>query len=150
MAKAKMATKVAVGDKIRIVNAHEHYSDYYTNGAEGFVVGVYDYDYDCIDVKFTNGWLCEDVDSQEFHVFKEEYEVISNESKTQTKKEKEMGNQIKMKQGVYSVVNVVTGEVIVASRNREHARAQLQHAKTKADNPKDLKLAKMQVEKWVR
>lgn len=57
---------------------------------------------------------------------------------------------IKLKNGVYSVVNVVTGEVLAAARNRDHARAQLQHAKSKADSPRDLKLAKMQVQKWVR
>lgn len=57
---------------------------------------------------------------------------------------------VKLKNGVYSVVNIATGEVVAASRNRDHARAQLQHAKSKADSPRDLKLAKMEIQKFVR
>ena len=61
---------------------------------------------------------------------------------------------IKLKNGVYSVVNIVTGEVVAAARNRDHARAQLQHAKSKAyakgKDPKELKLAKMEVQKFIR
>lgn len=57
---------------------------------------------------------------------------------------------VKLKNGVYAVVNVVTREVVGASRNREHARAQLQHAKLKADSPRDLKLAKMEIQKFIR
>ena len=57
---------------------------------------------------------------------------------------------IKLKSGVYSVVNIVTGEVVAAAHNRDHARAQLQNAKAKSDSPRDLKLAKMQVQKLVR
>lgn len=57
---------------------------------------------------------------------------------------------VKLKNGVYSVVNVVTGEVVAASRSRDHARAQLQDAKSKADSPRDLKLAKMEIQKFVR
>lgn len=57
---------------------------------------------------------------------------------------------IKLKNGVYSVVNIVTGEVVAAARNRDHARAQLQNAKAKSDSPRDLKLFKMKPEKVVR
>lgn len=57
---------------------------------------------------------------------------------------------VKLKPSVYFVVNVVTGEVVAASRNRDHARAELQHAKSKADSPRDLKLAKMEIQKFVR
>ena len=57
---------------------------------------------------------------------------------------------IKLKNGVYSVVNIATGEVVAAARNRDHARAQLQNAKAKSDSPRDLKLAKMEVLKFVR
>ena len=57
---------------------------------------------------------------------------------------------VKLKNGVYSVVNVVTGEVVAASYNRDLARAQLQYAKSEADSPRDLKLAKMEIQKFVR
>lgn len=57
---------------------------------------------------------------------------------------------IKLKSGVYAVVNTETGDVLAASRNRDHARAQLQNAKAESDSPRDLKLAKMQVQKLVR
>lgn len=58
---------------------------------------------------------------------------------------------IKLKNSVYAVVNVDTGDVLAASRNRDHARAQLQYSKTKESNPNALKIAKFSsVEKFVR
>ena len=57
---------------------------------------------------------------------------------------------VKLKSGVYAVVNTTTGVVLAASRQREHARAQLQYAKSVADNPGEVKLLKMQPEKFIR
>lgn len=142
MAKAK------IGDKVKIVNAGKSYKKYYDDGAEGVVVDA------CgtwvgVDVKFSSGYkLTLDQDaSQQFHVYHEEYEIIKDESKTQTKKEKEMGNQIKMKQGVYAVVDSVSGEVLAVDTVREDARSSLQRAK---NNGVNAKLVKMQPQKWVR
>lgn len=139
--------KAKIGDKIRIVNVHETYSDYYTNGAEGFVVEAY---YNgCIDVNFTYGWLCEDADTREFHVYKEEYEVISNESKTQTKKEKEMEDKITLKQGVYAVVETGSKSVVDVFTNRGAARYWMQGLKQEFPEC-SYKLAKLSVDKWIR
>lgn len=57
---------------------------------------------------------------------------------------------VKMKSGVYAVVNVVTGDVLAASRQRDHARAQLQYAKSVSDNPKEVKIIRMKPEKFIR
>ena len=57
---------------------------------------------------------------------------------------------IKLKSGVYAVVNVDTGDVLASATFRDHARAQLQQAKNKAANPRSLKLFKMKLEKAVR
>ena len=58
---------------------------------------------------------------------------------------------IKLKSGVYAVVNVETGDVLATSFNRGNARAQLQYSKTKESNPDALKIAKFSsVEKFVR
>lgn len=58
---------------------------------------------------------------------------------------------VKLKNSVYAVVNVETGDVLAASHNRDHARAQLQYIKTKESNPNALKIAKFSsVEKFVR
>lgn len=141
MAKAK------IGDKIRIVNAYEDYSDYYTNGAEGFVVHAH-----CsgdVTIEFTYGWLDEDDDSREFYVCKEEYEVISNESKTQTKKEKEMEDKITLKQGVYAVVETGSKSVVDVFTNRGAARYWMQGMKQEFPEC-SYKLAKLSVDKWIR
>lgn len=61
-----------------------------------------------------------------------------------------MANEIKLKSCVYAVVNVDTGDVIASATFRDHARAQLQHAKNKAENPRSLKLFKMKPDKAVR
>ena len=50
---------------------------------------------------------------------------------------------VKLKNGVYAVVNVTAGEVVGAARI-------LEHAKLKADSPRDLKLAKMEIQKFIR
>ena len=57
---------------------------------------------------------------------------------------------IKLKSGVYAVVNTETGDVLAASRNREYARAQLQYNKSKSDFPKSIKLLKMTPGNFVR
>ena len=57
---------------------------------------------------------------------------------------------IKLKSGVYTVVNTETGDVLAASRNRDHARVQLQNAKSKSDFPNSVKLLKMAPEKFIR
>lgn len=58
---------------------------------------------------------------------------------------------IKLKNSVYAVVNVETGDVLATSRNRDYAREQLQYIKTKESNPNALKIAKFSsVEKFVR
>lgn len=57
---------------------------------------------------------------------------------------------IKLKSGVYAVVNTETGDVLSAARNREHARAQLQYNKSKSDFPKSIKLMKMTPGNFVR
>lgn len=137
---------VKIGDKIRIFNGTS--PDYYTNGAEGFVVKAYGDGR--VDVKFTYGWLCEDDDSREFHVYKEEYEVISNESKTQTKREKEMENQsVKLKQGVYAVVETGSKSVVDVFTNRGAARYWMQGMKQEFPEC-SYKLAKLAVDKWIR
>lgn len=145
MAKAK------VGDKVRIINAARGYGSYYTNGAEGVILSVETPDPNSnrcgSDVNFTKGWRAEGQPENGFWVWEEEYEVISNESKTQTKKEKEMGNQIRMKQGVYAVVDTANGEVLAVDTVREDARSSLQRAK---NNGVNAKLVKLKAEKWVR
>lgn len=58
---------------------------------------------------------------------------------------------IKLKNSVYAIVNVETGDVLATSRNRDYAREQLQYIKTKESNPNALKIAKFSsVEKFVR
>ena len=58
---------------------------------------------------------------------------------------------VKLKNSVYAVVNVETGDVMATSSNRDNARAQLQYGKTKESNPNVLKIAKFSsVEKFVR
>jgi hypothetical protein len=61
-----------------------------------------------------------------------------------------MVKEIKLKSGVYAVVNVDTGDVLASATFRDHARAQLQHVKSQSDNPRSLKLFKMKPEKVVR
>lgn len=58
---------------------------------------------------------------------------------------------VKLKNSVYAVVNVETGVVFEASRNREQAREELRYLKAKESNPNVLKIAKFSsVEKFVR
>ena len=58
---------------------------------------------------------------------------------------------VKLKNSVYAVVNVETGVVLAASRNREQSREELQFLKSKESNPNALKIAKFSsVEKFVR
>ena len=58
---------------------------------------------------------------------------------------------VKLKNSVYAVVNVETGDVLATSRTRDYAREQLQYIKTKESNPNALKIAKFSsVEKFVR
>ena len=58
---------------------------------------------------------------------------------------------VKLKNSVYAVVNVETGDVLAASRNREQSREELQFLKAKESNPNALKIAKFSsVEKFVR
>lgn len=135
-----MTNKITVGDKVKVVNSSEEY--YYTNGATGIVLEI---DGTAV-VQFTDGKYKRGF-GDEWYVRLEELEVISNESKTQTKKEKEVGNQIKMKQGVYAVVDAANGEVLAVDTVREDARSSLQRAKSNGVNAK---LVKMQPQKWVR
>lgn len=57
---------------------------------------------------------------------------------------------IKLKNGVYSVVNTTTGVVLSSATEREYARSLLRHEKSKSDSPKELKLAKMKLDKFIR
>lgn len=58
---------------------------------------------------------------------------------------------IKLKSGVYAVVNTETGDVLAGSRSREQAREELRYLKAKETNPNVLKIAKFSsVEKFVR
>lgn len=57
---------------------------------------------------------------------------------------------IKLKSGVYAVVNTETGDVLAVLRNRDNARAQLQYSKSKSDFPSSIKLLKMTPGNFVR
>ncbi len=146
MNKAKITTKVIVGDKIRIVCPDMNFG-YYDIGAEAVVKEVIADD--IFNVIFTKGWTG-DEDDTEFSVYAEEFVVINDESKTQVKKEKEMENQeVKLKQGVYAVVETGSKSVVDVFTNRGAARYWMQGMKQEFPEC-SYKLAKLSVDKWIR
>ena len=138
-----MTNKIAVGDKVSVVNSSDDYS--YSNGAIGIVLSIGGTAF----VQFVDGEYNRNCYGK-WYVGLEELEVISNESKTQTKKEKEMGNQeVKLKQGVYAVVETGSKSVVDVFTNRGAARYWMQGIK-QAFPECSYKLAKLSVDKWIR
>lgn len=138
-----MTNKITVGDKVKVVNSSEEYC--YTNGATGIVLEI---DGTAV-VQFTDGKYKKGFGG-DWYVRLEELEVISNESKTQTKKEKEMEDQsVKLKQGVYAVIETGSKSVVDVFTNRGAARYWMQGMKQEFPEC-SYKLAKLAVDKWIR
>ena len=139
-------SKAKIGDRVKIV-CPDMTLGYYDIGAEAVVKEVIADD--IFNVIFTKGWNGEK-DDTEFAVYVEEFVVIKDESKTQVKKEKEMGNQeVKLKQGVYAVVETGSKSVVDVFTNRGAARYWMQGMKQEFPEC-NYKLAKLSVDKWIR